>query len=482
MVSRTVHDIWQPSEDFGFLPTRDGASLDSPDVLGPAEALLAQVPSILRDSNRAALCRACEALPVAQLGAALRDSPAAAEQAFVVYAFLAQSYLCRGEETQPPTLELCEPIAVPWAAAAEACGRHVSFDYAACVLWNVEWTRLDEPSSKLAPPPQPRARWTVTGSKDEAHFYEVHARIELAAAPAVGALLRGMAACDAGEPAERMSEMESALRTLADSLSEMAELLPLIPRGCSPAYFYSTMRTYLSAPCDAPVHLRGVGRVVKLTGASGAQSAIIPCIDCFLGVAHNGHAELPQYRLDGLEPGAQPAASGGELPYEPHPVPLSHLPSSHKAMLARVRARPPASLAALAALGGPKAADKADKAAASMAASLHELRDLCLLRLMRWRKAHMGLVRAYIFAQPGLQPLPNAPASPRLAGYPEQLTGQEGQRPEGQRPAARELLPRSPPAVGNASGVVATIASAIGTGGTLILDFLAGRCVRPPGP
>ena len=68
-----------------------------------------------------------------------------------------------------------------------------------------------------------------------------------------------------------------------------------------------------------PVVFEGVAGAprLKLGGASGAQSAVLPCVDAFLGVEHNGPFEMDEWSV----------AKGT----------LAHLPPPHRALLRRLR-------------------------------------------------------------------------------------------------------------------------------------------------
>ena len=226
---------------------------------------------------------------------------------------------------------------------------------------------------------------TFTGTADERYFYEMHARIEVAAAPALYAARLGAASAAAGDAAG----VARAARAVAAGVRAAADLLPLMVDGCAPAVFHAQIRPYLSS-FSRPVLFEGVYKEGgapthhELRGASGAQSAVLPIVDAFLGIGHSGPAELPAYA---------PAEREQQL---------RHMPPAHRRLLRMLQASPPASAAALDALetdGGAKAV-----VAPQVAAELRAARRECTDALAAFRKAHMALVRAFILAPAGFKP------------------------------------------------------------------------------
>lgn len=369
---RSSSRLWQPSGAHGFMP----ATVPPPQPsLSPAEEILAQLPALISEHSVVEAIAALPEVDLPQLLAACADPLEAemlAERAALVYAFLGYAYL-----RTDASLTLPRSLAVPWHAAAAAVGRAPTLDYVATVLAN------------------PAGVAAFTGLEDERFFYEHHVRIELAAAPAVGALAR---ACSMRW---RLSPLEltRALQGIARGVAAMAELLPEMAVGCGPEVFHGIIRQSL-AGIDGRVEFEGVrdadGAPYRrtLTGASGAQSAVLPCVDAFLGIGHAGRHELQEWSGDAL----------------------AHLPPPHRALLLRLRARAPGSTASVQRtidrLGncGAWRGAAATKANAEQAQALRAAHGACIEALGAFRKAHMALVRSYII-QPDKAARPGSPTT-----------------------------------------------------------------------
>ena len=171
-----VGSVWgRGAGPYGLMPTR--APPPAPDLL--PEALLAELPSLV---GRPALRRRVEALQVVNLARLLRErkaveAEALAERALLVYSFLGYAYLKVGR--QRGTLELPPQLAMPMAAAATYLRRRVGIDYVTTVLTNCSWVDGE-----------PVVGATFTGHDEERGFYQLHAHVERAAAPAVTAMLQ----------------------------------------------------------------------------------------------------------------------------------------------------------------------------------------------------------------------------------------------------------------------------------------------------
>ena len=373
----TSSHLWRPSNAHGFLP----ATVPPPQPrLLRAEELLTRLPELVSDHS---VTEAIATLPEVDLPNLLAacatplEAEMLAEWAALVYAFLGYAYL-RGDAV----LTLPRTIAVPWHAAAAAVGRAPTLDYVATVLAN------------------PAGIATFTGLEDERFFYEHHVRIERAAAPAVGALAR------ASSMRWRLSptELTRALEGVAIGVKAMAELLPEMAVGCGPEVFHGVIRDCL-AGIGGRVEFEGVRDVDgapyrrTLTGASGAQSAVMPCVDAFLGIGHAGRHELQEWSGDAL----------------------AHLPPPHRALLLRLRARAPGSTAVVQRTidrlgsgggsgGGWPVGAATAKASAEQAEALRAAHGACIEALGAFRKAHMALVRSYII-QPDKAARPGSPTT-----------------------------------------------------------------------
>ena len=247
---------------------------------------------------------------------------------------------------------------MPWHVAAAVVGRAPSLDYVVTVLANAHCAA------------------TFTGLDDESFFYQTHVRIERAAAPAVGALVRAAREASSGVSAPSTpAELTRCLAEVAEGVRAMAEVMPEMTAGCRPRVFHDAIRQRL-AGVPGPVAFEGVrGQPLSLTGASGAQSAILPCVDALLGIGHTGPYELREWSVD----------EGG----------LTHLPPAHRRLLCTLRRHAPASTATIERMLRDLEGGAAGPAAAE-ARALRAAHAACIDALVAFRKAHFALVRAFI--------------------------------------------------------------------------------------
>jgi indoleamine 2,3-dioxygenase len=202
---------------------------------------------------------------------------------------LVLSYFGHGWVWQGPEVSARLPasVAVPWHAVAKRLRRPPILSYASYALDN--WRRLD--------PAGPIALGNIAllqnflGGIDEEWFILVHVDIEAKAASALDAIPRAQRAVAAGDVARLIVE----LRAVARSLESMGKVLARMPDGCDPYIYYRRVRPYIHGWKDHPLLDSGVvyegvdeyrGEGQRFRGETGAQSAIVPALDAFLGVSH----------------------------------------------------------------------------------------------------------------------------------------------------------------------------------------------------
>ena len=427
-------------------------------ALAEAEAMLKALPMVREEDGGRLFCRQVDALSTADLTPALKDNDPTraeeaeqlAERACLVFAFLSYAYLRAGAVERS---ELPPALAVPWHAAATYLGRAMSLDYVSTVLTNCVVDET-EGGGRLG---EVTVGATFTGTRDEAHFYALHARIEAAAAPAVQAMLRVLeppAAVDA-------AVLAAALEDVAKGVRAVAKLLPRMRDGCAPPVFYDRIRPLL-AGFTHPIRLRGVRggplgafasrTYATLRGASGAQSALLPCVDAFLGIGHTGPREMPEYA----------------------PSRVEHMPLAHRALLRRLRAAAPAAPDAVEALCTVAAAESS-----GAAARLRRARASCTDALMAFRKAHLALATAYILspAAAAATPTPSATPSQTIRHCPAVDVGPSPSSPQSIVATAQELLAQRRASRGApfSKEAGATADDVHGTGGSSVVGFLVGR-------
>ena len=505
-------ELWAPTALRGFLRKRGFLSRHYDPAtdrrLRHAEDLVLHLPDLVSQPP-AAIIAAIETLPTVdlpRLQAACEsdeESETLAERVFFLYAFLSYAYLRAREQydaaiAAPPReadhpMRLPRVLAVPWHEAATYVDRTPQLDYVVTVQLNIE------PFDDIGVTPPV----CYTSTSDERYFYRLHARIELAAAPAVGGMLRALAHTEEEKCAsvtarsvrpsapypvccyeeERWSAtvLIDALQGVTSGLHAMAALMPRMSEGCSPKVFHAQIRTPLSS-FARPVAFDGVDGtpLLELGGASGAQSAILPAVDAFLGISHSGPHELAAW-------------SPSTTPF------LRHLPPAHREFIRRLRQAAPGAAQSVRTImerlrvhGDPTAAEHAERLRTSHAD--------CLEALKGFRKAHMALVREFIIS-PALDsgvralsakleggpggPTGGPPGGPTRVAGPEATTSVAESQPSAApsapaRPASPSLarIPSSRSAASSSAGTESPVDvrnTFVGTGGSHLMSFLSGR-------
>lgn len=137
---------------------------------------------------------------------------------------------------------------------------------------------------------------TFTGSKDEAWFIKIHIVIEAIASKAIFAAYQACTRDDLTESA--LCEL---LRVVASTMNKTLPILDEMKNGCNPGYFYHTIRPIYTGWNQIKYQnhtgiqlngfkLLGEDLLLSYTGASGAQSAILPLLDAALGIKHEKNA------------------------------------------------------------------------------------------------------------------------------------------------------------------------------------------------
>ena len=262
----------------GFLPTPDPLQR-LPPAFDAWEEIAGQLPKLLaQQASREVLAR----MPLLDVGA-LGDGPELG-RAMLLLSYFGHGWVWQGPEVSarlPPSL------AVPWHAAARRLGRPPVLSYASYALDN--WRRLD-PSGPIALGNLALLQ-NFLGGIDEEWFILVHVDIEKRAAPALDAIPRAQAAIAVSD----LDRVTAELRVVADSLESMVAVLARMPEGCDPYIYYRRVRPYIHGAKNHPLLQDGIvyegveeygGQGQRFRGETGAQSAIVPSLDAFLGIEH----------------------------------------------------------------------------------------------------------------------------------------------------------------------------------------------------
>lgn len=205
---------------------------------------------------------------------------------------------------------------------------------------------------------------TFTGTADEAWFIKIHVVIEAICASALHAatLIRQQVQSNDNEAlVSSLLDIKTAIQTAIDIMHKMIE-------GCDPDVFWNTLRPYLSgwekvkSPTEeVGVRFLGLATRDKLpsvySGPSGAQSGILPALDCALNIKHEVDSMLVKLR---------------EF--------KEYMPEEHKGFVSSLQ--------------GSKIHKYAERCDSSQVKAAYEI---TVDSIKKFRGAHLGLVHQYIY-------------------------------------------------------------------------------------
>ncbi|KAI1500308.1 indoleamine 2,3-dioxygenase [Biscogniauxia marginata] len=212
-------------------------------------------------------------------------------RAYMLLTFFAHGYIWGGDtpcdrvppSISAPLLSICERLEVPPVST-----------YAASVLWNFKPLFVDGEIDHLD---NLATLVTFTGSLDESWFYLVSVAIEARGGPIIPLMLAAVEAARAGDSAT----VTRCLRTFAERLDDLGELLRRMHENCDPGFFYRRIRTFLAgsknmAEAGLPHGViwddgTGTSDYVQYSGPSNAQSSLIQFFDIILGIEHRPTGE-----------------------------------------------------------------------------------------------------------------------------------------------------------------------------------------------
>jgi hypothetical protein len=118
---------------------------------------------------------------------------------------------------------------------------------------------------------------------------------------------------------KEVQAIADALRRMGKGIADMNAAMKRMPDHCRDAEFFDTIRPWLASWPPCGVVYDGVSPDgVNLSGASGAQSSLLPCIDAFLGVpnlsARGGHGHCQMGGAAVVTP-ASTSASASQCPH-----------------------------------------------------------------------------------------------------------------------------------------------------------------------
>lgn len=212
-------------------------------------------------------------------------------RAYSLLGFMAHAYIWGGDK---PSDRLPPPISVPLLQISERLEIPPVATYAAVCLWNFKPLFMDEDIDNLE---NLATLSTFTGSLDESWFYLVSVAIEARGAPIITLMLTAIAAARHGDSAT----VTRCLRTFAERLADLTDLLQRMHESCDPIIFYNRIRPFLAGSKNMTeaglprgvLYEDGSGTETyrQYSGGSNAQSSLIQFFDIALGIEHRPTGE-----------------------------------------------------------------------------------------------------------------------------------------------------------------------------------------------
>ncbi|KAK2001557.1 indoleamine 2,3-dioxygenase [Colletotrichum falcatum] len=212
-------------------------------------------------------------------------------RAYSLLCFMAHAYIWGGDE---PCDQLPPAITVPLLKVSNHLELPPVATYAALCLWNFKPLFVDEDIDNLE---NIATLNTFTGSLDESWFYLVSVAIEARGGPIIPLMMTAVAAARQGDAAT----VTRCLRTFAERLTDLTNILQRMHESCDPNIFYNRIRTFLAgsknmAEAGLPNGVNyddGSGKedYRQYSGGSNAQSSLIQFFDIILGIDHRPTGE-----------------------------------------------------------------------------------------------------------------------------------------------------------------------------------------------
>ena len=278
-----VGGCWEFSRSHGFLigpdPVADLRQVETglePDRVRVVQELSDAMPMLVGEGK---IRSELEQLPVLSMSSAIDSGDGrVVERLFQIYAHAANAYVWCDQDAS--SRQIPDGVAVPLVELARSLGRPPILAHASTSLANFE--RID-PEGDLSVD-NLRCVQELIGTRDESWFHLIHVEIEWHAASAVAGCLDAAAAAPAGDT----DSVFDGLRRVPAAFDRMIGAFKRIGEGCSPDYYFRTLRSYLFGFTD--VVYTGVsefgGRPQSFRGESGDQSTIIPATQRLLGIEH----------------------------------------------------------------------------------------------------------------------------------------------------------------------------------------------------
>ena len=265
------------SKKTGFVPESPPLAL-LPSYFSKWEEAVGRLDSLLREKQ---LRRSVHQLPVLDFSDKTLQGTEQWRRALVVVSFLFQGYMWQDGPSGVPD-KMPAILSVPMNNVTRHFGVPMVGGYASTSLYN--W-RLQDPKKGLTHENMHSVVW-YTGEEDESWFYANTLQVEIAAAPALRAMLRGIAA-----QAERKDEeLAACLAEIAVSTKAMKDALSRVNERCKPSVFFGGFLPFFSGSISVPDGMIYEGvytKPRKYHNFTAAQSSSVKALDFYLGVVHS---------------------------------------------------------------------------------------------------------------------------------------------------------------------------------------------------
>lgn len=275
MAKLSDYDI---SEKTGFVPEEPPlASL--PPYFSKWEEAAGRLSQLLGEKQ---LRRVVEQLPVLDFSEKTLQGTEQWQRALVVVGFLFQGYMWQDGAAGVPKA-MPSVLSVPMRNVGQKFGLPMVGVFAGTALYN--W-RVQDPSKPFSHE-NLHATVTYTGKEDESWFYVNTLQVEMQAAPALRAILKGIAA----QSERNDEELAASLGDIAPAVKGMESALKRVNEGCQPNVFFAGFLPFFSGSISLPDGMiyEGVDtKPCKYHNFTAAQSSSVKVLDYYLSVQHNG--------------------------------------------------------------------------------------------------------------------------------------------------------------------------------------------------
>ncbi|PGH09475.1 indoleamine 2,3-dioxygenase [Blastomyces parvus] len=207
-------------------------------------------------------------------------------RAYVLLAFMLHAYVWGGDS---PAEIIPKSISIPFLEISAHHELPPVATYSGLCLWNYKPIFPGEPADNIE---NITSLHTFTGSLDEQWFYLVSIAMESHGASTIPLMLNAIAAARQNNT-QRVIEC---LRTFAQCIDEISDLLQRMYENCDPHVFYHRIRPFLAGSRnmsdaglpDGIIYDDGTGSQTRhyYSGGSNAQSSLIQFFDIVLNIEH----------------------------------------------------------------------------------------------------------------------------------------------------------------------------------------------------